>query len=854
VKNDIARRIAETGLPLVPWLRGICQALDDRGAAVLRSDPGSGKSTLVPLALLDYFRPGESSGVEKIIMLEPRRAAVFGIASRLAELLGEETGAQAGYAVRLERKISARTRIEVITEGLLTRRLQENPDYCTKCHTIIFDEFHERSIHTDLALAFVMDLRRMGAQTRLLIMSATMDAASTAAFIDHIENRSAGHKTPVIECPGRNFPVEKTFLSLPHKAPPEREWAAALCGILRNEAADSSLGDILVFLPGRREIEICAETVRENALDRTFEINILHGSLPLAEQKKIIMPRAGHAAARRRVILSTNVAETGLTIPGVTLVVDSGFVRVQRFHIPSGMNRLSLEPSGGNSAEQRAGRAGRLGPGRCIRLWAEQDCRPRETAHEITRIDISAAVLECLLWGAKDPDALPWLESPPHAAWERALEMLRLFGAIDENRLVTETGRQMTRPGLEPRLARLCIAGLAAGGGMGPLACTAAAALSGRDGSGIPPDDADFCHRLSVIRNGNGGIWAQRVLQNAADILVRLGASAALAWSAADEAAIGATLAAAFPDRIIKRQGGVRQNAEGIFRFAQGREVRVRNPLAAAEWLCALEVDAGERTGFVHLAVAVPEDAALTALKRQAVTVQSVEWKGLIPRLHLTVAAGRMILSEEQRPCRRDEIIPALSLLLKERGIAALPWEEDHQAARRFLERIRFWNCRKHTPPGDWTDRTLIDGAADWLGPFVWNGAESGKAPVIDSAALVHALEYRLGQEAQREIERVVPACFQLPSGRNRPIDYSSGEPVVRLRLQDAFGIAGRQAILSAPVVFQLLSPADRPIQITRDLDGFWAGSYADVRREMRGRYPKHNWPENPGTFMDTSN
>jgi ATP-dependent helicase HrpB len=845
---------ANTGLPLVPWLPKICAVLDEQGILVVRSDPGSGKSTLIPLALMDYFKN------DTIIMLEGRRASALSIASRLAELLGEETGERAGYAVRLQRRVSAKTRIEVITEGLLVRRIQENPGIFGENAgkggvTLIFDEFHERSIHTDLAFALVMDLRRMGAKVRLLIMSATMDAEGVAANIDTLENRAGGAKTPVIDCPGRVFPVETRYWSLPGREAPSREWAAALAVIAREEAGAvpaEAGGDILVFLPGRREIAICGEYLAGQGLGRDFLILPLHGSLPLAEQRAVIAPEP--QKSRRRIILATNVAETGLTIPGIRLVVDSGCVRLQRFHLPSGMNRLSLEPVSGHGADQRRGRAGRLGPGRCIRLWAESDIRPDETPPEIRRIDLSALVLECLLWGVKTPDELPWLERPPEAAWQWALELLRNLGAIDQDSRPSALGRKIARLGLEPRLGRLCVSGQEQG--LPALACASAAILAERDGSGIGDDDPDFMLRLGALRNRSGSPWARRVRQNAEDLLRRLGAALPLEWQSGDEALAGELLIWAFPDRIAQKQGSqgpaaLSPGGEGIFRFTSGREGRIRGPLARAEWLCALEVDAGERMGFIRLAVPVSVPAALETLKNQTLMEQKIEWKGLAPRRLTLKKAGRLTLAEERRPCRREELIPELPSLLRETGLASLPWEDERGAPRRLLERIRFKAGREPGEPGSWTDEALIASAAEWLGPFVWDGAESGKGTLVNGAGLAAALEFRLGWEAKQELDRLVPDQFTLPSGRKRPLDYGSGEPVLRLRLQDAFGIPGACKIISVPVVFHLLSPAGRPIQITRDLGGFWTGSYAEVRKEMRGRYPKHKWPENPGEFFE---
>jgi ATP-dependent helicase HrpB len=843
--------------PLIP---NICAALDEKGAAVLRADPGTGKSTLVPLGLLRHFENTGQQG--KIVMLEPRRAAALGIAARLAELLGEETGERAGYAVRLERRVSAKTRIEVVTEGLLTRRMRENPEM-PGVSTLVFDEFHERSIYTDLAFALALDLRRMGSPVRILVMSATLDAAQVAAHIDAVENRGAARGTAVFDLSGGLFPVETVYRPLHGKEELARQWAAALCGVIEDEAASESPGDsprrddALVFLPGRREIALCAETLKSRGIDRVFDILTLHGSLSLREQRAVIAPP--EQRARRRIILATNVAETSLTIPGVGLVVDSGYARAQRFHLPSGMNRLSLEPISAASADQRRGRAGRLGPGRCVRLWAENEARPAETDPEIRRVDLSGLALDCLLWGVRHRLELPWLEAPVEVAWDKALELLIGLGAVSTGSgrpEPTALGREIGGLGLEPRLGALCVAGRIYG--LAALACAAAALLSGRDGA---DDDPDFSLRLAALRNGKGR--APQAREIACDLLRRLGENVSLSWSAEDEANAGELLARAFPDRLARKRDvpGNNGRAEAIFRFPSGREGRLRLPLAAAEWICALEVDAGERMGFIRLAVPVTEQNALEALKPQTLTETAVEWAGLVPRCQARSCAGKIELSRRQRPCTRAELIPELTPLFRREGLGLLPWEENRGAARRLLERIRFFEV--HAPavgstPAYWTDEALIEDAADWLGPFIWQGAESGKGPIIDGSGLVSALENRLGWQRTGELDRLVPDQFTVSGGtrqaagkpaRKKPIDYSSGEPFVRIRLQDAFGIPKVCKILSVPVIFELLSPADRPIQITRDLGGFWAGSYAEVRKEMRGRYPKHDWPENPLDF-----
>jgi len=830
----------DTCLPLAPFLADICDKLFEKTAAVVRADPGSGKSTLLPLALMD--KCGEKTLIDrnpagKIVLLEPRRAAAVGIAARMAELLGEEIGERVGYAVRLERKVSERTMVEVLTDGLFVRRIQADPSL-PGIGTVIFDEFHERSAMLDLVLAFLLDLRRMGARINILIMSATMDADLVACFLNRVEGRTAGMEVPVFDIPGSVFPVETSYRPLAGKAPLGIETAAALTKILRGEACGGE-GDVLVFLPGRREIADTESDLLSRGEAGDLEILPLYGSLPLSKQREIIAPQH---RKKRRIILSTNIAESALTIPGISLVVDSGYVRLERFHIPTAMNRLSLETASKVSAEQRTGRAGRLGPGRCIRLWDKADLRPETTDPEIRRIDLSGLVLECLLWGIRSPDDLPWLEAPPGAAWERGLGLLRDLGAASGENQPTELGKNSVRLGLDPRLGILCLAGKKAG--CPGLACAAAALLSERLPAGfMMDDDGDFRSRLAMLRKAK----TKTVMETMDDLFRRLHLPAATAreWSVEDENKIGELLAAAFPDRIAARQKPEATVSAARFRFVSGREARIAGPLENSGWLIAPEVDAGERFAFIRLAAPVSEETALEILKRQTVTETRVEWKGLVPRTVVSLRAGRLFLGEERRASTRREATEALKHLLCDDGLDVLPWTEGKAAPMRLLERIRFFAAHGGIDSNAWTSEALIHDAEEWLIPFT---SEPDEGSIVTVSSLLDALSGRLGWALVPVLDRELPEVFSFPNGRKRTINYSSGEPVLSAPLQFCFGIAVHPRIMSVPIVFHLLSPANRPVQITSDIAGFWKGSWADVRKEMKGRYPKHFWPEDPQT------
>jgi len=853
-------RLSRTGLPLVPWLGDIVSTLQTTGRLILRSDPGSGKSTLVPLALLET--PGS------IVMLEPRRIAAIGIASRMADLLEEPVGKTVGYAVRMERRVSEATRIEVLTEGLLVRRLQANPEL-PGISTIIFDEFHERSLFTDLSFAMVLDLCRIKPDLKVLIMSATMDCEPLAERINETENRTGAHRVPILECPGKRYPIEteyrppkinetpiqccaRTIRNILDEAPINRHIIGSNASTTAGDNLNSSRSAILAFLPGRREIQAVADSLSD--LNSDVEILPLHGSLPLSEQRRVL---SGAGPGKRRVILATNIAETSLTVPDVSVVVDTGLVRLQRYQLRTGMDRLSLEPASIQSVDQRRGRAGRLGPGRCIRLWAPQDERPPVTEPEIRRLDLASLVLECALWGAEEAESLPWLEVPPRPAWDAGRRLLFDLGAIDAQGKPTSRGKQIAHLALHPRLAMLALAGKDTGKPI--LGAVLAALLSERDPSGIE-NEADIRLRLEALSNPAQQGRFKFIIDLASDILKRLHVEhseiGAVPLAIEDIDYAGELLARAFPDRICRAQ------ENGAYRFMSGREARIRGRLANAEWLVAPDADAGDRNGAIYLAAPLSKETALELLAPHVVKEVSVVWNGLVPKAKETTLAGRLLIQENQRTCNHKEAEKALIALLQQQGLGILPWDEGAEAytgqyrlhqkmsPRNLLDRIRYYEkaCPKNNPSmaSNWSDEILRAEAKQWLCPFIWNGESHGEGPVITAETLLLALKERFGWGLLDALDREVPALFISPAGTARPIDYHSGEPSVSIRIQEVYGMAETPRIMGLPLTFELLSPAGRPIQITRDLGQFWTGSYAEVRKEMRGRYPKHDWPEDP--------
>jgi ATP-dependent helicase HrpB len=818
-------------LPLVPFLPQISAILDSERALILTAEPGAGKSTLVPPFLLD--QPWLAG--RKIVMLEPRRLAAAAVASRIAELLGEPVGGRAGYRVRSAARVSRDTRIEVVTEALLTRAIQADPLLAGE-GLVIFDEFHERSIHADLAFALALEVRRARPDLAVLVMSATLETGPVAAMLGR------GSPARVLHCPGRPFPVDTRYSPLGSGRQRWEEGFADGCARL----FDGTDGDVLAFLPGAAEIRRVGGRLAA-LLGGRAEVLGLHGAMSLEDQQTVVRPGVGLRG--RRVILATSIAETSLTVPGVRAVADSGWARLARFHAATGLDRLVTERETQSSADQRRGRAGRLGPGTCVRFWSGSERLVARPDPEILRSDLAGLVLECALWGAREPGSLAWLDAPPLSAWTQAVETLRMLGLVDDAG-PTPLGRRVAGLGLSPRLGALVLEGIDRG--RAALAAGCAALLSERDGSGVPADP-DFRLRLEMLRTGAGGreSWRRAALREVDRILRRAGAAGAPhAWTAAEEEAVGNLLAHAFPDRIARRE------PDGSWRFVTGRAARFPSgeagggaaaaaaSRASEEWITAPETDAGEVTGTIRLAAPVDPAEAERVLRPVTEESEEVRWEGLVPKGFLLRRAGRLALSE--RPFRPRAEAGTASFIgrLSRQGIGILPWDA---AGRGLLDRMRFYAARSPGPGlGDLSDAGLAARAADWLaGSLDFSGG-----PVLTSrrllAGLGSLLDIATPRIPRREFEAAAPERFRLPTGSARAIDYSTGTPVVETRIQEVYGLSASPRICGLPLAFRLLSPAGRPLQVTADLAGFWKGSYAEVRKEMRGRYPKHDWPEDP--------
>jgi len=822
--------------PITQFLPEISRLLGERRTLVLCAETGAGKSTLVP----PYLLGAGWLGGRKILMLEPRRVAAAAAAARISDLLGERLGETAGFRVRNERKTGPRTRIEVLTEGILTRLVQADP-LLDGVGLVVFDEFHERSLHADLALALVLETRRARPDLAVLVMSATIDATRVASFLGG---------APVLDCPGRTHPVEVEYRPLP-----ERGWEAPFAEGIRDLLAARPKGrggDVLAFLPGLAEIRRTEAELLSKPLPGAAEVLALHGSLPLEEQRRVLAPRGGDDRASGclppRIVLATSVAETSLTVPGIAAVADSGWARTTRFHPATGMDRLVTERVTLAQADQRKGRAGRLGPGLCVRFWSEREALRPETEPEILRSDLSGLVLECSAWGACGPDGLGWLDPPPGAAWNKARRLLEELGAVATNGTATGLGKSILALGLPPRLGVIVRAGLDAGAPR--LAAACAALIEERDEVSFR-GEPDFRLRLEALRLGKGSpAWRRAAERETERILGLLGASGGRGPAWEDEAGAAELVVAGYPDRIARKAG------DGSYDFVHGRKARlprgVTGELADSVWIVAPVVDAGESTGAIRMALPLSEEAAMRRLGPLAAEIREVEWRGPSPRIVLVRKAGKLELSRagvpagdrEGEAAATEAVIESFGSRLSAGGLGVLPWSD---RSRRLLARIRaFAAGASGGPPGRLSDADLAASASEWLVPYLDRAALGGSGrPVISEDGLLRAVE-GLASGFRRDLDREAPDSIELPTGSRRRIDYSGDEPVLEAKIQEVFGLSDAPRICGRPLVLRLLSPASRPLQITRDLASFWKNTYPEVRKEMRGRYPRHYWPEDP--------
>jgi ATP-dependent helicase HrpB len=802
-------------LPIDDALPDLTGALRAHNAAVLVAPPGAGKTTRVPLALAE-----ESwSRGKKIIVLEPRRLAARAAAARMANELGEVVGDTVGYRVRFGTKVSRRTRIELVTEGVFTRMILDDPAL-EGTAALLFDEFHERSLDGDLGLALARDVQQgLREDLKLLVMSATIDGARVAKLLGD---------APVVESQGRAFAVETRYLGRDPRAPIERQVADAVATALRAEA-----GSVLAFLPGAGEIRRAETLLRERVADPATDIVALYGALEADVQDRAIAPPP---PGRRKVVLATSIAETSLTIEGVRIVIDCGLSRVPRYEPDLGLTQLETVRVSRASADQRRGRAGRTEPGICYRLWDEPQTTSLEASNrpEILAADLSSFVLDLASWGVVDPTSLAFLDPPPRPALTEAKSLLVSLGAIDRDGRITDEGRQLRRLPLPPRLARMVVDAAVHGEAEG--GATIAAVLSER---GLGGHDVDLAHRLDALQRDRSrrAQEARAMAKRWAEI-----AEAARRPQSGGGFSPGLLLALAYPDRIAKNRG-----AGGGFLLANGRgaNVEASSALARAPFLAVGEIVGSAAQGRIVLA------AGLTLAEIEPNFAKDIETRDEIAfdaasaslRGRRLRRLGAITLAEQSlRVVPSDDTTRILADSIAGIGLDRLPWT---RSLRQWRDRVLFLRRAEGEEWPDLSDTALATTVTDWLEPVLVSKTGLDQ---IGSDELTNAVEALLPWPLRRRLDEEAPTHFAAPSGSSVPIDYTEEGPKLAIRVQELFGLDRHPAIAGGrvPLIIELLSPAHRPVQVTRDLPGFWRGSYAAVKAEMRGRYPRHPWPDDP--------
>lgn len=825
--------------PALAALPALRAALREQGRAVLAAPPGSGKTTTIPLALLDEpWLKGK-----KILLLEPRRVAARAAAARMAHLLGEKVGDTIGYQIRFERRIGPATRIEVVTEGLLTRRLQADPEL-PGVGLVIFDEFHERSLDADLALALTLDAREnLNPELRLLVMSATLDTQRVAKLLD---------EAPIVTAGGTLFPVDIRYRAV--RA--DLAMDEALANVVLTALAETE-GDILCFLPGTREIRGAQRRIEVR--NASVVVRPLYAELSSAEQDLALAP---DAHGQRKVILATNIAQTSLTVEGVTTVIDAGFVRFARFDLGAGANVLETRRVSRASAEQRTGRAGRLGPGVAYRLWSPEQ-HGRLVAHdtpEMLSTDLSRMALDLAAWGVADPQQLRLLDPPPAANWAYARDLLSAFGALDTAGRITPHGRALGRLPSSPRLAQLLLKAQALG--LAETACWLAAALEEREAEG----GSDLAERVERLHAGRGEPTQVRRVREAVKQFQRLlGAESAQGRLSGDALAMLASLA--FPERLARKREGSREPNRGpnaareiAFLCADGGEARLpeTDPLARSEWLAIAHwgVDTDPRSSGsarrIRLAAALGEAELRNSHGQRIVSGPVVHWDAQSEsvvaeqqtRLDAIVLASKPLRLADASDTAKAAIATALCEGIRSIGLHTLPWTD---AAREWCLRVQ--SLRHWQPDAGWpdvSDSALLESLPQWLSPYLQGCSRRSHLDRLELGGILNAL---LDYPQQQALAKLAPTHLSVPSGNRHALSYLPGQaPALEVKLQEMFGEAQTPTVCEGRVrvVLHLLSPGRKPIAVTADLASFWARSYFEVKKDLRGRYPRHPWPDDP--------
>ncbi|MDE3210925.1 MAG: ATP-dependent helicase HrpB [Pseudomonadota bacterium] len=824
--------------PIAPLLARVSQSLGDHPRLVLEAPPGAGKTTQVPLALLDApWLAGQ-----KIVMLEPRRVAARAAAQFMAQQLGEEVGRTVGYRIRFESKVGAATRIEVVTEGILTRLIQDDPELAG-IGAIIFDEFHERHLAGDLGAALALEVQAtLRPGLRLLLMSATLDGERIAAWLD----------APRLSSPGRSFAVR-----IAH--PPARSQESIeqhLARVARQALAEGE-GDVLAFLPGRREIARM-QSMLEQSLDREdVEVVVLHGELSLAEQQAALAPAAPD---RRRIVLATNVAESSITLPGIRTVIDTGLAREPRFDPATGFSRLQTVSIAQASADQRAGRAGRVAPGTAYRLWPHSRRLEPARSAEINQADLSPLALELAAWGVPcgDVASLRWLDPPPAGALAQAADLLGRLGALDGDGRITVLGRRMLGLGASPRLAA---AALRAPVGLRALIADLLALMEARSPlRGLQSRNDDFRARVAALhawRDRRGGVprgeldnGVLAAIEQASRGWRRRLDVATAASGMPDSHSVGDLLLHAFPDRVARRD-----EANPLrYTLANGRGARLHEntTLLGEPWLVVLDLRQEARDSLVFAAAPLDPRVLEREQTERFVHERTLAWneeRGAVEAFEQR-RFGAIVLQRHSVPVRAEDALPALLAAVRARGIEALPWSEPARRLRTRMQALREWMPELGLP--DVSAAALLASLDQWLAPWL-DGKH--RLDALAGETLSQALTSLFDHEQRRLLDAHAPESLTVPSGQRRRIDYPPGQPpVLAVKLQELFGLAETPRVGNGriPLTLHLLSPAGRPIQVTQDLRGFWERTYPEVKKELKGRYPRHPWPDDPWTATAT--
>lgn len=825
-------------LPILQVLPLIKETFCKHNSVVLIAEPGAGKTTQTPLALLDQpWLKGK-----KIIMLEPRRIAARSAASYMAASIGEPVGKTIGYRVRMETRVSEETVIEVVTEGILTRMLQNDPEL-SNVAMIIFDEFHERSIHADTGLALVLESQSVFREDlKLLIMSATLDAEPVAALLGN---------APVIHCTGRSFPVETIYV------PAGSQRLEQACSSVIRRALVEEEGDILVFLPGVAEIRRTAQELTRSGLglQENIVIHELYGQLSAEKQDEAIHPAE---EGKRKIVLATSIAETSLTIEGIRIVVDCGLMRTEVFSPSTGLPQLITKRVSKASADQRRGRAGRLAPGVCYRLWSEMEHSylPEMNIPDIRQTDLTSLALELAVWGVRDPQELSWLDTPPSAAFEQGRELLRQLGAIDHDGTVTNHGRQMSELGMHPRLAHMLLKGTE--DGQGALACRLAVLLQERDlmGGSEAALDCDIRTRVERLQFMEQGRYTssgmegkegtiKRIIHEIHTLCHQLGINRNTQY---DLQTCGLLLSFAYPDRIAKNRGG------GSFLLRSGRGVVLKKiqPLSRAEYIVVAAVDDKGAEGSIQLASSFDESLIWRYYREDIANVKEVVWDssaGAV-RARIKHMFGAIVVKEQvyDQP-QTEELTSAVLEGIRREGLSLLSWTKQ---AIQMRQRLLFMKLHYPEWP-DVSDEALLNQLEEWLEPYLEGSRNRQSLQKLNIAPM---LENLLTWEQRQLLHKEAPTHIKVPSGSSIPINYQDpSQPFLAVRLQEMFGLPETPRIAGGRVALtiHLLSPAQRPVQVTSDLSSFWSNGYFEVKKDLKGRYPKHYWPDNPLEAVPTN-